>query len=246
MEQNKLIICCGINRSGSTWTYQVVKELLKDKTYTDLSYVDILESDKITEALKYSKLPVVIKMHNYAPLLDSLEEMNNAKLIYSHRDIRDIVISISRKSNRPVADIINTSFLENAVNCYPDWSKHQGYIPIDYTLIRTEPSKVVMKIADHINCNISNIKGEEIAEKLSLENQKKRIAKNRSTLKGSILALLQRTKIIHNAKDKESLLHYNHIQSGEVDEWKKVLTYEESERIVEKYKSWMKKLGYKE
>jgi hypothetical protein len=245
-KKNKLIICCAVNRSGSTWTYQLVKELLKESSYTDLSYLDVSESNKIIDALKHSKLPVVVKMHYYAPQFDSLEEIKNARLIYSHRDIRDIIVSLSRKTNRPAADIVDMPFLEKAIDCYPDWSKHQGYLPIDYTLIRNKPSKAVMKIANHINCNIPTERAVEIAEKLSLENQKKRIAKMRSTLKGGILALLQRANILHGAKDRDTLLHYNHIQSGEVNEWKKVLTYEESERIVEKYKNWMKELGYKE
>jgi len=246
MEQNKLIICCGVNRSGSTWTYQVVKKLLKDKTYTDLSYVDISESDKITEALKHSELPVVVKMHYYAPLFDSLEEIKTAKLIYSHRDIRGIVVSLSQKTNRSAADIIDMPYLKKAIACHPDWSKHLGYLPIDYTLIRNEPYIAVAKIANHMNYDVPPERAMEIAEKLSLENQKKYIAKKRSSVKGRVLSLLQKVNILHGAKVKDSLLHYNHFQSGEIDEWKKVLTFDETEKIIDKYRNWMKKLGYKE
>ena len=245
MEQNKLIICCGVNRSGSTWTYQVIKELLKDESYTDLSFIYASEANKITDALKQSKLPVVVKMHTYAPLLDSLEEMDYAKLIYSHRDVRDIILSISRKSKRSIDDTINMPFIKDSIESYSDWCKHSCFKPISYTTIRNEPSIAVMQIANHINLDISKEKGIEIAEKLSFKNQKKYIANMRSSLKGRFLAILQNFRLLNVARDKDSLLHYNHIQSGEVDEWKAVMSYKQAEEIYDKYSDWMMSFNYK-
>lgn len=247
MDKYNVIICCGVNRSGSTWTYQVVKAILKTKniSFTDLSFLDATDSSDISKAISSDNDLVVVKMHEYSDNLKSIKNKNNFKLIYSHRDIRDIVLSLHRKTNKTFDEITKMPYLNNSVKSYEYWRELDDFLPVSYHDIESNSKKAIDEISNHLLINLNDSQRLDISEEFSKEMQKKRIRKSKSSINGMFKLVLQKLNLDLNARDNDSLLHFNHIQSGQIDEWKTMMSYSQAQEIYEKFKDWMTHLNYK-
>ena len=86
-----------MRRSASTLQYNIVKEILdSNNSGITLGYY---EHDQIySELLKYPKENFVLaKTHDYFPEAKKLNEEGKLKVIFSYRDIRDIIVSAMHK-----------------------------------------------------------------------------------------------------------------------------------------------------
>lgn len=232
----EIVICCGINRSGSTWVYQVMQELYKDGNVKDLGFI----GDDITvlkEAASQSDVTILAKMHNHPEGLKLELEDQNVKLIYSHRDLRACILSLMKKTDRPFEKVYKMPFFHDAVYSLSDWQSYKSICYIDYKDIRTQGEKAVNQIVNYLG--VDNIDASEVTNKFSLESQKKRIKTYKRSPKVMFKILLHKLRLAPMPKDESSLLHFNHIQSGRIEEWKEVYTSKQNEAVKVTYSEWM-------
>lgn len=237
----EIIICCGINRSGSTWVYQVMQELFAGKKVKDLGFVDNDFLD-LKEAVKGDNSIILAKMHNHPKGLKNFLSNHQVRLVYSHRDLRACILSLMKKTDKPFDKVCKMPFFQEAVFSLKDWQSYETISYVDYKLIRGDSEKAVQQIADYLNVKEANIT--QITNKYSMESQKKRINTYKKSPKVMLQILLHKLRLTSLPKDEKSLLHFNHIQSGSIEEWKNVYNIEQSEAVKNTYSEWMNFFKY--
>lgn len=231
-----------MNRSGSTWSYQVCKEILKNQVVFDMGFV---QEGKLNEVIEKMDLDsygyLLIKMHKYDPYLQTLTKQHDIKSIYTHRDLRGCLYSLMKKTGKPFDEFFTAKFFVESVESLSNWNELNSILYIDYSDITEKGEQSTNAIAEFLKLN-SNSK--KIAQLFTRENQAKRLREYKATPAGFIKNLLVQFKVLPFANQKDTLLHTNHLNSQTVDEWKNTITVSQSEQVQHKFKDWMSFFNY--
>ncbi|MEX0968008.1 MAG: sulfotransferase domain-containing protein [Bacteroidia bacterium] len=244
--------CCGMIRSGSTWQYNIVGELLESRNRGMRS--GFTGVGKLAELID-SGDEVIVKMHEALPAATEDVMAGTGKAIYSHRDLRDVAASLMVRNQKRLDWVIENGHLEKAWNNYRKWTSIPGILIQDYELIIMHPHRAITEISQFLHLDVMEEEVKRLALKYSLKNQKEELEK----LKGNVVTfnLLRsiRTKVgslLHSTIGKETtkkitpffgrvgtekihektLLHSDHIHKGEIGSWEEVLTPREKEVIA--------------
>src|SRR5271156_1399475 len=97
-DAQRLLICCGMIRSGSTVQYQVVAELVERNSLgrragfvDEQNVVDVLADVRAIHGM------TVVKAHQLIPQLRTALQEGTARLFYTFRDLRAVAVSAMRK-----------------------------------------------------------------------------------------------------------------------------------------------------
>jgi len=237
-----IIIVCGINRSGSTWTYQICKELLESHSMLDLGYVKYDQLEEIIDNVEFSDYEhVLLKMHVHSEYIKGLRSKYRIYFIYTHRDIRACIYSIMKKTKKRFDEVQAMPFIDRGIMSYSTWLSYNNVLKLSYNEIIGTGDQCVKKVMEFLNVNADYSK---ISLKYSLPEQKKRISRYKSSPIGLFKSALTKLRIRPSGMDPNSLLHLNHINSNSPDEWKEHLTVRQSEYVVKKYEEWYATLEY--
>jgi hypothetical protein len=202
------IICCGMPRSGSTLQYQIVKEILEKNGFIN-NYGWLNKDDMsgfFTLQKNNYKKPILIKVHDFHPIFLEERIFKNSLFIYVHRDVRDVFISHMNKWKFNFDKLIKSNFLDEIENNYFEWINFKRSYKTDYTNLTNNTKEQVVEISKYLNLELNNEEALLISEKLSIDKQKEYI-KSIST---------------DQLYDNNELLHWNHINSGESNQWRKL------------------------
>ena len=241
MHTPQLILCCGINRSGSTWVYQILQGLLKGEKTIDVGFIGD-DISPLIEAIENNPRFIIGKLHEYPKAIEKLLEKHDNQLFYSHRDLRGCIVSLMNKTNSSFEKVFEMPFFSNAVADFALWSKWNNNAFIAYDDIRYRPMIAAQIIGDNLKVNLDRIPN--LVDELSFDKQRKRIKSFNSSPKTVLLKLMYKIRLVKMPKDEDSLLHYNHIQSGGSKDWEQTLTKSQSEKVKERYKDWMTTFRY--
>lgn len=211
--ESALICTVGMPRSASTWIYNATRLILGSvpSIANKLSYGWIGDFDSINKE-KY----ILIKAHDYQP-----DIMKNAKFIlYSYRDIRDVLASMMRKFNKaPSID-----YADYLIDMHKDWVTRSDMV-IKYENILTDPGKtdVVNKIAAMFG--IKDIDAEQIIKSLGRLEYSSKGDKN-------------------EAYNTKNLYHKNHITDGRHGSWEGEIDPVLINDIEKKYADWFNEYQY--
>ncbi len=236
----KIFICCGINRSGSTWVYQIMQEALSKKSLADIGFVD-KDFTKVYDALESSSEIILFKMHSFSNELVSLFEEYDYDLIYSHRDLRACMYSLMQKTDKSFEEVLAMPFFNESVNSFSKWKKYSP-LYLSYDMIMNDNIKAVNLIFDRLGYTSSDL--DKVVEKYSMKSQQKRIQEFNNTPSVRLKILLHRLRLKPMPKNEKNLLHFNHIQNGSIDKWKSVFTVLHSEMVESRFDYWMKFFKY--
>ncbi|MGK7939056.1 MAG: sulfotransferase domain-containing protein [Crocosphaera sp.] len=230
-----LIICCGMMRSGSTLQYQLTVAIL-EKTGKGTGYGEIRHSNCQELLQKYSSTSMhVVKVHQFRHLkgVGKAIAEQQAKGIYSYRDIRDVTVSLMkmRKANFEKL-MFETGEIKECIRDFYNWTNLDNMLISRYEVMVNNLPQEVVKIAQHLNIDISQEDAQEIAAHYSIEQQKKRIKQWKNS------------KVNEKLYDPKSLLHGNHISSGQQNQWNKVLTPIQVAYLESISKDWLSLVDY--
>lgn len=227
------VICAGAQRSGSTLQYNIAARIVeltgagfRIKHSKTGEFENTLDRNSAKSGFK------VYKSHEIPNGIEKLLENKQCKIIYAYRDLRDVIVSLSKKgwidkSSSSVAKVVH-DYLELNTKweklCSSDMliSRYEDF----YNNIEDE----VDRIANHIGIEISAPQISQIAEELD--------PRKIQEIKGE---LTSQGKYTFNSK---TLLHENHIQGRSPGQFKNDLSDEiivEIERIAYK---WLEQKGY--
>jgi hypothetical protein len=224
-----------MQRSGSTLQFQITSHL-----------VEMAGLGKRHEFMAPDEIPgvigediaqyVVLKTHVFSDAIGAAFTRGQALGIYCFRDLRDVIVSFMHKEQKAFAEKWVLSRIDNNLRWYTYWTAQPRMLVSRYeTLIADLPGEVA-RIASHLGIKLDQTTCQKIAELYSIDRQRQTIAE-------AIQAQRLQSKV-GQIFDPHSLLHTNHIRSGEVGGWKETLTPQQADFIEEHARDWMLQHGY--
>lgn len=251
-----IVFVAGMSRAGSMWTYNVVRELYKQKKFNILpDKIPVSESDLISEALNSNVLDnqvYCIKTHSM--LHNPLPTKHEVKIICNYRDVRDAGLSFMRFMHGDYDGTIKAMMgmmqtTDYYINTFTD-----NLISIRFDDIKAEPAIIINSICEFLDLDVS----EKI--KLDIENKFSKAAVKKHIDKLSDIKVKQ--GVVRGAKyqknyaavgnfdgtyrvfDKQTSFQSNHITSKKDGEWKEFFTEEQKEQINTISTAWLLRYGF--
>ena len=225
----RLVICCGMIRSGSTLQYQLASAILG--TAGPVQKLGFLAPGEKSPAYVDRKGEVgICKLHHWDESLASLLRTNRAVAFYCSRDLRDVAVSAMRKFDITFENLWQEKWISDAVTQGERWLALPNVYSSSYELIIEDLESEIRRMAQWIGIPIKPEEIASIAVAHSFKTQKLRAAK-----------LATSAKITYDAN---SLLHPNHLDEGAVGGWRKILSKKQARVISEEFASWLEVRGY--
>ncbi len=223
MKTPKAIIVSGLQRSGSTWLFNVAREVAKLATVDFFScYSDALKSELITKAQNSALL--IVKAHTPARELCDFIQSSPGIFFATYRDPRDCVASLMTQFklgfDEALASVTRTS------NWFIQLDKSYKPFLLCYEKKFTQDPLTIRLVADKMGYPISDLDIDTIYKTLSPES----IA--------SLITLRDENGHFTDARpdkqyDRETHWHPNHLGDGSVGKYQTVLTLAQQRRILQ-------------
>ena len=262
-----LLICNGMNRSGSTLQYNIVRGLVK-KTATGESkgYFDSDAFGNKKELLRTwakGERYFLIKAHFLPPNAEEMIKRGEMRVLYTYRDIRDVAVSQRRQfgmGGDDLLDILDT----NIAHYYKVTSMPHVLIQRYEELVEDIPS-AVETIAANLGLSSTRALIDSVARGCSIESVRMTIDRfvlrnhrcrklhsllQRCHLLGIVEPLIQRIDPKFNWQgsewDQESLLHVGHVSanSGASGIWRNNLSAADADVVTTRYRDWLEETHY--
>lgn len=217
-----LIICDGMPRSASTWTYNVVLALLRglDPLVEVHSGYDE-DVDRFLKSSRSTAAHSVLKCHGLDARGREMAESGQAKAIYTWRDPADAVVSCMNMFGYDFESALTA--IDSSLELHRFHQTTGSALIVAYEQIVTAANETVRAIAQHLGLQDRPEVIRTIARDSSLER-----------VKESVDSLADNDRFVRDAGleyDPETLLHRSHIRDGGTGYGRKVLTAEQGLRI---------------
>jgi len=217
-------------RSGSTLQYQIVKACLE--LDADVEVYGWLEVDEFESFFKSGKKSnsgtTLLKIHSFHDFFIDNRLFSNSKFIYVHRDVRDVFVSQMYKMGKSFDELLLSEFLVGIQFHFYKWLNFPNKYRTTYKRLMENMTMEVESIAFFLNLNISVEQVQGIVAELNIDNQIKKI----------------RNFDANEIYDKKTLLHSNHINSGEQGQFES-LSFIERYKLENLMQSVLNEQGYK-
>lgn len=231
------IFCCGMRRSGSTLQYQIALELATRKASgVGLGYALPGKFGLLQETYKDDSRIKVVKTHLFVPEAKQLLESGMAKAIYSYRDIRDVIASLMNMQGIKFDKIADLGMIYLLLKEHELWTNCGDVYVSRYENMKMDLPGEVSRIASYLHFDLEEKEAWEIAEKYSLNRQKERISQFRDEQMQETTAGMKR--------DPATLMHSNHILSGDQGRWLNMLSRYEIAVVEHIARYWMREHDY--
>lgn len=246
-----LVFCCGMMRSGSTVQYQIATELIESQNLGMsigwISQFNAVAAKILEDAARRDDKTIVLKTHHYTPEAASLHQRGLAKMIYSYRDLRDVVVSLGRQFYTSPEEVLSGSTLSRLLKNDYSWHQLPDILVSRYENIVNRLPEEVLKIADYLNIDLTTQQAANIADKFSLERQRERVSQIHSTDTDTRDTSTQNSTPKNSNTQKHdpvSQLHPGHISSAATGQWQTVLSAAQATEIENAALSWLVSRGY--
>lgn len=173
---------------------------------TDPYFTNDTQYDRI---LRNNFSPKIRKNHRYSPLLARRIKSGQTVAFFTHRDIRDVVVSLMEKGRiENFERWIKRRRLKKIVNDALLYAQMDNVIRIGYSELMNQKEKVIKKIMILLNFNLTTEEISYILSNTEIEYTKGKL----------------KTKEYSQEYDYEDHLHRNHIKDGKIGKWKEILS----------------------
>lgn len=240
-----LVICAGMCRSGSTWQYQVAGHLLERSGPGErLGFLTPPEFDRALAAPSTHPWRIV-KTHDGHPTFATALASGTARCLYSYRDLRDVAHSLAHKWSVSLRTaVIDRVGVRNCIANHAFWTAQPRVFVQRYEDWVANPSVDVTRIASHLGIELQPGEADEIARRFDLEENSRRTAQLAAQLRSEGIDLTDPRNTL--LSDSSTLLHWNHIRSGEVGGWRSQSTPDELALLARECGSWLAENGYEQ
>ena len=193
-----LVLCSGMQRSGSTLQYELVKKILIscEKSFIEYGYAQSGDEKKVLGFLQTKAADFhLVKTHDF---LD-INEVSKV-VIYSWRDIRDVAASIKNKFGKKEKILLTT--LDQCVREHYKISAMADIVQVYSSLVSDTP-RCLSELAESLGMNPNDINLSYIIDSVQRD---KVIVKQYSAM-GSVKAYLLKWTNTPLARDIASKLH---------------------------------------
>jgi hypothetical protein len=219
-----LIICDGMPRSASTWSFNVVLNMLRSSQPIREVYGDYDEDiARFLDSIPSTATHGVVKCHKLDFHGRALALSGTAKAIYTWRDPADAVVSCMRMFDYDFERSL--SAVDSSLELYHFHRRETDALILDYERIVSATIEAVRDIAVFLGLDDQADLISAVAEQTSLAR-----AKESSESLTADRRLIRDTGLEY---DRETLLHRGHIQNGSAGYGRKALSIEQAEQIDE-------------
>jgi hypothetical protein len=239
-----LIICNGVIRSGSTWSYNVCRilghTLAKRRSQrcgmaclTDRSLDQFLQTDAFVR-----EGPAVIKAHEIGPVALQWIADGKARAVCTFRDPRDCVASdIPFWGQGFDASVQRVIVSLKALHASHQTSGRTLFVR--YEDMMADRRSQIRRIAEYLEIPISDSEVELIDDQTNIDATQKfcqTISKEPAGRTDPVLG--------GHSRDRLTLLHDNHIGSAKSGRWKDDLSPEQAAYLTQLFQSSLRAMGY--
>lgn len=201
-----LVLCNGMPRSASTWSYNVSVGLLRLASSAEVygGYDENLH--RFLRGLPSSASHAIVKCHTLDATGIGLAQLNCVKVIYTWRDLADATASFMLMFD---IDFDHTlSVMSLSLDLYRR-HRRNGALILSYRDIIGDPEGSVRKVAAHLELDLSPELINGVAGSNSLERMSEKVREIGSLEYGPKLIRHERASY-----DPETLLNVDHIRNG--------------------------------
>lgn len=251
------IVIASTPRTGSMWTFNITREIIKKLNYIVVPKLIPQNDSEMCKIhldhlnVKEKNIISVIKIHSILKKI----YYENSKIIFNLRDPRDALVSFLRfmkfsynlkEKIEYISDSIKkTEYIRNNV-------KKDDYLEIFYNNIISRQKDTVKQICNFLNIEIKLEQINQIVEKYSKSNVIKSIKKKEELVTSKIKKkeLLDNKEIVFINKnnyrifDESTGFQSGHVSSYIEGEWKNILTYSEQNEIKKEFGYWFKQNNF--
>jgi Sulfotransferase domain len=219
-----VVLCDGMVRSGSTWSFNVARELIRrsDPHHTTLGFFNE-DPAVLSAAIRQRSSHLVIKCHTLDPSAYEPCCAGAVRAIYTWRHPYDAIASCIGMFGNSTRHWIGA--LRNALRV---WSFHRttgSACIVSYASITRTPLSSINSIASYLGLHVEPEQVRQIAEATSLEKLKN-FSRQIEGLETS--RLIRKDGYFY---DRHTLLHHNHIRDGRIGHGAGLLSAEELSAI---------------
>ena len=237
-----LCICNGLIRSGSTWSFNVCRELMQrlashhqrpfGSTYMHSPMLDAFVTKH------WARVPgfTVVKAHELGPAVMAAVESGNARGVSTFRDPRDCVASDMVFMGRGFqASVDRVSF---SLECLRASEMTDNVLMVRYEDMMADRHNEIRGIARHMGINADLSLLSQVDSKTNIESSKQ-VCQNIKDL-----TIREVFAIDSHRVDPQTHLHENHIGNAKIGRWRDELSTEQGEQLTRLFSHWLAKWGY--
>jgi len=237
-----LVLCTGMMRSGSTWSFNVCRLIGKivagrEKKPMWSGYRLAAEADAFfDQALPNPPGPTILKIHKLTPRGLEILNRNQAKAVCTFRDPRDCVASMITFANASF-DVALQTIAQALDNLNGTASPNTLFIRYE-DMIQNRLAHI-RAIAQHLGVFVDQSLCEKIDSLTSIERSREVCRSLKDRPEDTVLRAMNDHRV-----DPETWLHDNHIQNGRHGRWKEEMSADQVRILNETYGPWLQRLGY--
>jgi len=226
-------------RAGSTWQYQAASTLVENagtgRRIGGIAKYRRAAFGELCESLDGEHGDVVLKSHNVHPGMVTEVTDGGAVVLTSHRDIRDAAASWLRMRNASFARLWKRIRPHVWVTEFDEWAAFPSAVVMRYDEILTDPAGQLARLAEALGLEPTGEETATLLDDLSLARQRdrsERLTEERERQGRQV------------ARDPTTMLHDNHVGTGEIGVYRSVLRPSQIAVIEDVCGDWMQRWGY--
>lgn len=261
-----LVICNGMIRSGSTLQYNLARSLVESAKIGRgegfLDEADLLRADDRLEVWAANRRHHVVKTHGLHPRLEWWVRHEPVRVLYIHRDLRDVAVSALGRWRYSWPDLLEV--LDAAVETERELHRislldgASGRVLVQrYESVMEDLGATTAEIASFLEIDVGPELVSDVAERWSLDASRRRLreieggeeARPEGRVWKRLRSVLARLGLAGKAGpmyDEDTLLHPGHISEGlgAVGGWRTELDPERAEELSRRHREWLAARGY--
>lgn len=224
------VICCGMQRSGSTLLYNLASRLVVESGRGDAAgWVDRLPRAEIAARAGHGITVVKVHEPDQVEDLEGALASGEALCIYVYRDIRDVLVSLMDFRDQTFGQVAHSGRLRRILGSSEEWFRADLAVVFRYESFKDDLVTAAATLNARLGLELDDERLARIAEELGIDRQKQRLPSEGEGRWGH---------------DPGTLLHPDHIRSGEHGRWRARLDPGEVAFVERVAGPWMRARGY--
>ncbi len=220
-----IVLCNGMPRSGSTWSFNVCLKLLRmaDPRARICAQFTHAPGDLI-DTLEPQCDHLVLKSHGLDCLSMAMSCSGAAKVVYTHRDPYDAVASLMQMFQYTFEQAAEA--IERALALYEFHRGHGQALIVPYRALREKPRQTIRAISRYLRLDISAAAADRVSAETSFAAMK---AMADQIGEGDSGFLVRRAGDVY---DSRTHLHRNHVRHGGTGYGRRMLSIRQQRSIT--------------
>jgi len=219
----KIVLCNGMPRSASTWSFNVCRRLVQELFPQDSLYSGYHENlAEILGSLDGRYDHLVLKCHTLDEKGRELCASGKAFAVYTHRDPFDAIYSSMVMFKVSFDEALAS--LPTSLRLLEFHRRNPTSYVVPYDRIRNAPLEAISAIARHLRLVVPD----ELVQRIARETSPDAIA----AIADQVSEERGAVRTPRSAYDPETLVHRNHIRNGSSGYGRELLSEEQQERVM--------------